>query len=818
MEHFGMNWAIGAAIVFTVCVFGFNGAPLWLWTIAGAGAIFFAQPPVWVMAVFGVLALVFNLPPLRRILVSSIVMKTMKALKLIPEISETERVALEAGDVWIEGELFSGRPNFKRLLTEPYPELNAEEKAFINGPVEKVCEMVKDHEVWKNGDFPQEVWDLLRREKFLGMIIPKEYGGLGFSALAHSAVLAKLTSRSLPLCITVMVPNSLGPAELLLHYGTKAQKDYYLPRLAHGEEIPCFGLTEPGAGSDAGSITSSGTVFKGADGKLYLKLNWNKRWITLAGVSTLIGLAFRLYDPENLLNRGKKDLGITCALIPTNTPGVVANRRHDPLGTPFYNCPTQGHDVVVPAEAIIGGTEMAGRGWKMLMECLAAGRGVSLPAQTSGGAKLAARVASAHSVVRRQFGISIGKFEGIEEPLARIGGLTYVLEAARRYTLGAIDQGRKPPVVTAIAKYNFTEIARSIINDAMDIQGGQAISRGPKNLLAHTYIATPIGITVEGANILTRTLIVFGQGALRAHPFAFKEVNAVEKNDLVAFDQAFWGHIGHIVRNAFRAILLSLTRGHIASSPVGGPAAKYWKRLAWSSAVFALMSDIAMGSLGGKLKTSEKITGRFADILSWMYLITATLRRFEAEGRPAEDLPFLHWAMKHGFRQITHSFDGLYVNLELPFGHPFRGPVLWLSRMNAISAGPTDRLGHGIAHAMMNNLELRERHFHGIYMPKDGTEQFAALENAMKLSLQSDAVFGKVRKAVKSKLLQKKPPAELYRDAMDKKVITPAEFALIESAEMARNAVIQVDDFPIPDAARKHVSLVQSTIPGSAAG
>ncbi len=819
METAWTSWAFVAGAVITVGALGFHGAPLWLWTVLGAGAIAWLQPPLAVIVVFAVLAIIFNVPPIRKVLVSSIVLKTMKALKLIPEISETERVALTAGDVWVEGELFSGRPDFKRLMREPYPELTKEEQAFLDGPVERVCEMVKDYEVWQKKDFPPEVWEYIKKERFLGMIIPKEYGGLGFSALAHSAVLGKLTSRSLPLCITVMVPNSLGPAELLLHYGTKAQKDYYLPRLARGEELPCFGLTEPGAGSDAGSITSSAVVFKGSDGKLQMRLNWNKRWITLAGVSTLIGLAFRLKDPDNLLGRGAGDLGITCALIPTNTAGITANRKHDPLGVPFYNCPTQGKDVIVPVEAIIGGAEMAGKGWKMLMECLAAGRGISLPAQATGGAKLAARVVSAHSIVRKQFGVSIGKFEGVEEPLARIGGLTYILEAARRYTLGGLDQGTKPPVVTAIAKYNFTEIGRQIINDAMDVQGGQAISNGPRNLLAHTYIATPIGITVEGANILTRTLIIFGQGALRAHPYAFKEVDAVEKGDLTAFDNAFWGHIGHIIRNTFRSFLLSVSRGYLASSPVGGPTAKYWRRLAWSSASFALMADLAMGGLGGKLKFSEKITGRFADILSWMYLITSTLRRFEAEGRRKEDLPFVHWAMKHGFRQITQAFDGLFVNLEMPIvGHAFRGPLLWYSRMNAISAGPTDSLGRGIAHAMLGSQEIRDRHFAGIYLPKDPNEQLAALENAFKLSAQSDAVASKVRKAVKEKKLQKKPSGELYRDALDKGVITAAELASIEAAEVARNAVIQVDDFPIPDAARKHVSLVEGTIPGSAAG
>ncbi len=794
MESQLVGLVLGAVV--GACALGFIGAPLWAWTVLVAGVMFGAGATTGAWAVFGVLALIFNLKPIRAALVSSLVLKGMKALKLIPEISETERTALKAGDVWVEGELFSGKPDFKRLVTEAYPKLKAEERAFLDGPVEQLCAMTNDWQAWQDKDLPEDVWNFIKKERFLGMIIPKEYGGLGFSAHAHSEVLAKINTRSIPVCISVMVPNSLGPAELLMHYGTEEQKNHWLPRLARGEEVPCFGLTEPGAGSDAGSIVSKGVVFKGADGKLQIRLNWNKRWITLASASTVIGLAFRLEDPDNLLGKGK-DLGITCGLIPRSTPGVKADRRHDPLGVPFFNCPTQGHDVVVPIDAIIGGAAMAGQGWRMLMESLAAGRGISLPAQATGGAKFIARVTSAHAAVRKQFGVSIGKFEGIMEPLARIGGLTYLLEAARLYTLGAIDNGKKPPVVTAIAKYNFTELGRKMINDGMDIQGGQGISKGPNNLLAHGYIATPIGITVEGANILTRTLIVFGQGALRAHPYAFKEVDAVEHNDLKAFDLAFWGHIGHVVRNAFRAVLLSLTRGALATSPVSGPTAKYWRKLAWCSASFAILSDIAMGSMGGKLKFSEKITGRFADILSGMYLVTAVLRRFEADGRRKEDLPFVKYALTWQFHQITLAFDGIFRNIPVPGLHWFfAGPVYWWSKINIFTHMPSDHLGGRVAELMMTPGQQRERLFDSVFMSKAKDDRFRQLEEAFQLSIQSESVGIRVRKAVKAKQLQKKPMPELLRDAVTKGVITQAEFDSIEAAENARQRVIQVDDFP----------------------
>ncbi len=780
------------ASILAVVVTGYLGSPLIVWSLVLLAIMYGAGASLALIAAYLVLVVIFN-TPLRRILITAPLMNVMKGI--MPKISETERTALEAGVVWVESDLFSGKPDFKKILSEPYPNLTAEEKAFMDGPVEQLCAMINPWKIWKTREMDQEIWDFMKKEKFLGMIIPKEYGGLGFSALAHSEVVHKISTRSVTATITVMVPNSLGPAELLVHYGTEEQKKYYLPRLADGREIPCFGLTEPGAGSDAGAISSYGEVFKGDDGKLYMRLNWNKRYITLAAVATTIGLAFKLRDPQNLLGKGA-DLGITCALIPSNTPGVVLGRRHDPLGVPFYNCPTQGKDVVVPIDAIVGGADGAGKGWGMLMECLAAGRGISLPAQATGGAKLMTRVTSAYTVVRQQFGVSIGKFEGIEEPLARIGGFTYALEGMRKFTLGALDKGIKPPVITAMQKYYSTEISRKLMNDAMDVMGGAAISMGPRNLLAEGYIAMPIGITVEGANILTRTLMVFGQGALRAHPYAYKEVNTIEKGDLAGFDEAFWGHIGHVVRNSFRAIVLSLTRGYVAPSPVSGSTAVYYRRLTWASASFAILADIAMGALGGQLKFREKITGRFADILGWMYIGTSTLRRFEAEGRKAEDEVYVHFVMLNVLAEIQKAFDGIYDNIKVPgLRWLFKGVIGSWSRINSLGSQGSDGLGTKLVSTLLVKSEQRERLCEGIYVPKDKSQHMARLEHAMEVVLKAEAAERKIRKAIKDKTLPKKKMAESLDEAKAKSVITADEYQLIKDSAQIRLDAIMVDDF-----------------------
>lgn len=800
MEVFGflqtlMGWSLLVGLV-AALMLGYVGAPMILWAIAIIVYMVGLGLPVWSIALVGAILLVFVIKPIRTNTITALVVQLFKKFDFMPKISETERAALDAGVVWVEKELFSGRPNFESIMKESYPDLTEEEKAFINGPVEQLCKMLNPWKIWRDKEIPKEAWDYIKKERFLGMIIPKEFGGLGFSALCHSEVIMKLSSRSLPATISVMVPNSLGPAELLVHYGTEAQKNYYLPRLAIGTDMPCFGLTEPLAGSDAGSITSSGILFKDAQGKIKIRLNWNKRWITLASISTVIGLAFKLRDPENILGKGE-ELGITCALIPSNTPGVVIGRRHDPLTIPFHNCPTQGHDVIVDIDAVVGGADGCGLGWKMLMECLAAGRGISLPAQATGGSKLVSRVVSAHAVVRRQFGVSIGKFEGIEEPLARITAKTYALEAMRRFTVGALDKGIKPPVITALQKYYSTEMGRTVINDGMDIMGGSGISLGPRNLLGEIYVATPIGITVEGANILTRTLIVFGQGALRAHPFAYNEVKTLEANDISGFDTAFWGHIGHVVRNLSRSIVLSLSRGYLAGSPDCHPQLRvYFRRLQWISSSFAIMSDIAMGSLGGTLKLREKITGRFADILGHMYIMTSILRRFEAEGRKTEDLAVVHYNLKYCLANIQAAFDGIFDNLKIPGLRWFvKGWVGAWSRINSVGSQASDGWSHHISADIMQDSEFRERITGGIHIPKDMTQQLARLENAFRISIKAENAEKKIKKAIKEKVLPKKKIYEILEEARSKNVITEEELRLVKESDSVRYDVILVDDF-----------------------
>ena len=813
-----------STLAFIAITLSYVGVPLWLWTLYIAGILGMLPVPLWGWILSGIVALIFNLPPLRQRLITTYIVKAIAWLKLLPKISDTEREAIEAGNVWVEGEFFSGKPNFKRLLNEPYPLipnsklLNNSEyakryplgrsthdstnsellipnseldkiRSFLDNQVETVCQMATDWEIHNRKDLPPAVWDYLRQERFFGMMIPAEYGGLGFSNLAYSAVMAKLASRSFTHTATVGVTNSLGPAKLLLRYGTSAQKEHYLPKLATGEEIPCFALTEPNAGSDAGSIVSNGVVFKGEDDKLYLRLNWEKRYITLATVATLMGLAFRLRDPDSLLGKGE-DVGITCALIPTDTPGVIIDRRHDPMGVPFYNSPTLGKDVVVSIDQIIGGVAEAGQGWKMLMQSLAAGRGISFPATCTGIAKLVTRVTGAYARVRRQFGLNIGRFEGVEEPLARIGGLTYMMDAARLYTVGAVDNGEQPAVVSAIAKYNFTELSRQIINDGMDIMGGAGICRGPRNLLANIYSATPIPITVEGANILTRTMIIFGQGVIRSHPYVYREIVALNNDDVSAFDRVFWQHLGAIVRNLSRTVLLSLSRGSLARPPVSGATAKYYSKLAWASASFAWLTDLCLITYGGTLKRQEKLTGRLADLLSWMYLATATLRRYEAEGNQ-EDLTLVDWSMQYAFAQIQQGFSGILENLSLPLS----GIVAAWWRLNPVGKLPTDKLGSRVARIMQTPGKQRDNLTADIYLPQDTEEALGRLEHAFSLSVQAEAVFHKIKAAIKADRLPQAKPAMLIRDALEAEIISLDEVELLTQAEVARNDAVQVDSF-----------------------
>ncbi|MEL7083407.1 MAG: acyl-CoA dehydrogenase [Cyanobacteria bacterium J06597_1] len=775
---------------------GFFKAPMWAWFGWLAIGLLAVQSPVWIWAIFAAIAVVFNIPKLRRAAITSTIVKGITALKLLPSISETERAAIEAGNVWVEGEFFTGKPDLKRAMDEPHPELSEAEQAFLDKQVNTACSMTSDWEIYQLQDLPTDVWRYLKQERFLGMMIPQEYGGLGFSNAAYSAVMTKLASRSFTYVATVGVANSLGPAKLLLHYGTPEQKQHYLPRLARGEEIPCFALTEPTAGSDAASITSNGVVFEADDGELYVRLNWKKRYITLGAIATLLGLAFQLEDPHNLLDKGTR-VGITCALIPTNTPGVTVNQRHDPMGVPFYNSPTEGHDVVVPVSHIIGGVEQAGQGWKMLMQSLAAGRGISFPATCSGVAKLVSRVTGAYATVRKQFGLSIGRFEGIEEPLARIAGLTYIVDATRLYTCGAVDRGEQPAVVSAISKYATTELSRQVINDGMDVMGGAGICRGPRNLLANIYTATPISITVEGANILTRSMMIFGQGAIRCHPYIFKEIEALENSDLAGFDRLLWAHMGSAVSNSVRAVWLHLTRARLVRSPVRGPTARYYQKLVWASTAFASMTDLVLANLGGSLKRREKLAGRFADVLTWMYLATATLRRYEAEGRQAEDLPVVQWALDYAFARIQMAFEGIVSNLSDAGMGLLGGWQLNWWRLTPIGAMPSDRLGHAVAQLLQTPGSHRDRLTEGIYLPANVHESLGRLERAFALAVQAEPILKRIKQASRAGQLPKGRPAQLIAEAAVRSIISADEAELLTAAETARYDAVQVDAFDL---------------------
>ncbi|MFT7616874.1 MAG: acyl-CoA dehydrogenase [Planctomycetota bacterium] len=793
------------AIVAVVLTLGYLGAPLAVWTLVIGGICFWLGMPTWFILVLAVPFLAFCVPALRSQLVAKKLAGILKKAGLLPVISETEQVALEAGTVWMDGELFSGAPDAKKLLEPEIPTLRPDEQQFLDGPVEEACKLVDDLRCWQDKDLPPELWAFLKENRFFGLIVPKEHGGLALSATGLSAVIHKLASRSFALSVTVMIPNSLGPAELLHHYGTDEQKSEFLPKLASGEHMPCFALTEPGAGSDAGAIAAEGVVFKDDDGTLKLKLNWDKRYTSLATVSTIIGLAFKLRDPENLIGKGVSP-GITCALIPTTTPGVTANERHDPLGVPFHNCAIFGKDVIVPVDAIIGGPAFAGQGWRMLMECLAAGRGVALPAAMVANSKLVSRTAGAYSMLRYQFGMPIGKFEGIEEPLSRIGAMTYMMEAGRRYTNASIDAGHKPSVISAIVKCHFTELSRRITNDGMDILAGAGISRGPRNLLANSHIASPIAITVEGANILTRSMIIFGQGAMRCHPFARAQVEALQKDDFAAFDRAFFGHVRHFVRNLFRSVLLSVTRGWLARSPVTGPTANYWRKLKWASASFALLSDCAMVSLGGKLKRHERLSARLGDILSWMYFLTAVLKRYETDGRQKEDLPLVKLAAEECLAEIQAAFDGAFANFPVPYvGFLMRGPIGIWSRLNAIGRKHHDVLGSQVADILRRPGAQRERLFDLMHIPASKEEALGRLEQALVVANESLSVSAKIKQAMKDGKLGRGRPERMIDGALEAGVINDEEAACMRAALEAKDDAVKVDSF--------HVDVFQASTP-----
>ncbi|WP_038378854.1 acyl-CoA dehydrogenase [Bradyrhizobium elkanii] len=708
---------------------------------------------------------------------------------VLPTMSDTEREALEAGDVWWDADLFTGNPDWSKLLAFAPARLTDEEQAFLHGPVDELCRMLDEWKInWEWRDLPPEVWAFIKAKKFFGMIIPKEFGGLGFSPYAHSEVVRKISSRSLTAAVTVMVPNSLGPGELLMRFGTKEQQDKWLPRLASGQDIPCFGLTSPEAGSDAASMIDTGIICKGNfEGRevLGLRLNWHKRYITLGPVATLLGLAFKAYDPDHLVG-SEEELGITVALIPTHLPGVSIGHRHLPAMQVFQNGPNWGKDVFIPLDYIIGGQERLGQGWKMLMTALAAGRGLSLPSLSAAGAAYAARTTGAYARIREQFGISISKFEGIEEPLARIAGTAYLLDAARRLTCAALNEGHHPAVISGIMKLHATERMRIAIDDAMDIHGGKAVIDGPQNYLGGLYRSVPVGITVEGANILTRNLIVFGQGAIRAHPYLLQEMNALSEPDrdkgLTAFDTAFWKHVGHSFATMFRAWGRNWSFGLFAPAPDAGDATEFYRQLSRYSSAFALCADMALLTLGGALKRKEMLSARFGDILSELYLLSAALKRWQDEGRQKEDLPALEWCMASGFKTIENRFAEIFANL------PNR-PVAWLLKFliqpfGARVTGPTDRIVHLCAQLVLSPSAARDRLTPDLaFVEDDGG--IARLEKAFRLVTEAEDAAKQLRAA----------RLHDWREAVKKGVITEADGEKLAAAHDAVAKIIEVDDF-----------------------
>jgi len=756
---------------------------------------------------FAVIALPLNIDNVRKQFISLPLLALFK--KIMPQMSKTEQEAIDAGTTWFDADLFRGNPDWKKMHNYPHPRLSSEEKAFLDGPVEQVCSMTNDWQITHEiADLPDEVWQFLKDNKFFAMIIKKQYGGLEFSAYAQSRVLQKLTGVSSVLASTVGVPNSLGPGELLQEYGTKTQQDYYLPRLVKGEEIPCFALTSPEAGSDAGSIPDTGIVCHGEyEGKkvLGMKLNWDKRYITLAPIATVLGLAFKLQDPDHLLG-DVEELGITCALIPTGLDGITIGRRHFPLNVPFQNGPTQGKDVFVPIDFIIGGQEMAGQGWRMLVECLSVGRAITLPSNSAGGVKAIALATGAYSRIRRQFKLPIGKMEGIEEPLARIGGNAYLMDAVTTMSTGAIDLGEKPSVISAIAKYHLTEKMRSSIIDAMDIHGGKGICMGPNNYLARGYQGAPIAVTVEGANILTRSMIIYGQGAIRCHPYVLAELQAAKNADnekaLNDFDHALFGHIGFSISNISRSLWCSVTGSRFVASPFNDETKHYYQLLTRYSANLAMLSDISMLALGADLKRKERISARLGDMLSYLYLASATLKRYNDEGRHIEDLPFVKWAVEDSLFKMQHSVNELLSN----FPNKWLGRVLrlvifpfgtWLKE-------PSDETAHQIAHLLQTPCAARARLGQGQYLSKDDNNIFGKLEQTLEDIIQCEPIFEKVCRALDKNLpfYQLDKAAELGLAA---KAITQSEAEQLIKAEEGRQWVISVDDFDAKELVSAHV-------------
>jgi acyl-CoA dehydrogenase len=749
----------------------------------------------WIL--FLIIFIPLNITALRRRYFITPVFNVFK--KMMPTMSRTEREAIAAGTVSFEGDLFQGAPSWKKLLSMPAPKLTEEEQAFLDGPVETFCAMISDWDITHNyADLPPAAWHYLKEQGFFGLIIPKAYGGKAFSAYAQSQVIIKISGRSITASTTVAVPNSLGPAELLLHYGTEAQKNYYLPRLARGEEVPCFALTSPDAGSDAGAMTDHGIVCYGEhEGKevLGLRLTFNKRYITLAPIATVIGLAFKMMDPDQLLGK-TENIGITCALIPRNTPGLRIGRRHFPLNTPFQNGPLSGENVFIPLDYIIGGQAQAGKGWGMLMECLAAGRALTLPGSATGGAKVSAYTTGAYAQIRKQFNLPIGRFQGVEEVLARIGGYTYLMDSARTFAAACIDQGAKPSVASAIVKYHVTELGRQVAIDSMDIHGGKGICLGPHNYIGRGYQSTPIAITVEGANILTRSLIIFGQGAIRCHPYVLAEMEAAKQKDealgLVNFDHVFMAHLGYILSNVVRTFVLGITGARFVFAPKG-KTKRYFQQATRFSSALAILADVCMATLGSDLKRKETLSARLGDVHSHLYLLASVLKHYQDAGCPPEDMPLVHYAANHCLFQTQERIDGLLKNL------PFR-PLAWALRGLVFPLGmrfaePKDRWNRKIANLLMTPSGARSRLTDGLFIKAVPNNPLADVEDALLKCIEADPVEKIIKNAHHDGLIKGYTLVQQAQAALDKNLINTEAFQCFMQADEAKRRVIQVDDF-----------------------
>ena len=791
-------------------VCAFYGTSLLVWTgamaagivvLGATGSVPFISLLI-IAVLFAAVALPLNVKAWRQQLISGPFLKQFR--RMLPDISETEQVALDAGTVGWEGELFAGKPDWKRLKKQPYLELTVEEQAFLDGPVQQLCDMLDNWEIThRDADLSPETWEFLKQNRFFGMIIPKQYGGLGFSAMAHRAVLQKISSVCGVAASTVAVPNSLGPGELLLHYGTEEQKNHYLPRLARGEDIPCFGLTGPTAGSDATSIPDYGVVCKGEyKGKevVGVRCNFDKRYITLAPVATLIGIAFRMYDPDQLLGE-QEDLGICLALIPRDTKGMQIGRRHMPLNLPFQNGPIKGKDVFVPLDALIGGIDMAGQGWRMLVECLSVGRAISLPSTSTGGTKVGALATGAYARIRKQFNMPIGRFEGVEAALARIAANAYATSALSRMTATAVDLGEKPAVSSAIAKYHTTEMAREVIKDAMDVHGGKGVILGPRNYLGRGWQGIPVSITVEGANILTRNLMIFGQGAIRCHPYVLKEMEAARLDDarerVERFDSLLFAHVGYSIRNAVRSLALGLSFGKFSMVPHDRKTAKYYQKLSRYSASLAFVSDIAMLTLGGKLKQKEHISARLGDVLSHLYICSAMLKRYESQGRPAADQAILAWAFHNAIYQIQLALRLVVDNFPNRFLRTMLRFVVF--PFGRREKAPGDRLTHKVAQLLLVPSDTRDRLTHGVYLSPTSNHPVCFMERALPQVIQAEPLERKLLKALKQGEVTGITWDDQVRNAIEKHILSKEEADILMRVRELVAETIAVDDFDVED-------------------